>query len=83
MLEARDAPGVDDYLTVDKLTNAEISTLIYAWATTEEGLPYTLWAWLGWSKEQLRAWTVDNEIPEQVIRPTAFLIWGVPDGSGG
>jgi len=66
---------------MEKLTNAEIGTLIYTWATTAEGLPYTLWQWLGWSKAQLDDWSYNNVIPEQVIRPTAFLVWGVPDGS--
>lgn len=66
---------------MEKLTNAEIGTLIYAWATTSEGLPYTLWQWLGWSKAQLDDWSHNNVIPEQVIRPIAFLVWGVPDGS--
>lgn len=66
---------------MDKLTHPEICTLINAWATMPEGLPYPLWAWLGWSKAQLEDWTVNNVIPEQVVRPTAFLVWGIPDGS--
>lgn len=66
---------------MERLTNAEIGTLIYIWATTPEGLPYTLWSWLGWSKAQLEDWSRNNVIPEQVIRPTAFLVMGVPDGA--